>query len=195
MCTGHSIGVETTRERLTRRALLGRGLRLFAVGAAAALVGGSAPHLAFGAPVQGDWRRCSKCNQLFFDGYADKGRCSAGGGHAAGPREYLLTYDDSTGPGQGDWRYCSRCKTLFFNGYSAKGVCPRDGGSHLAAGYNFFLPHDRRAGTHEEESWRYCGQCQALYFSAAAPSACPKGGTHVAAGYLFVLALAGGRID
>jgi len=30
---------------------------------------------------QDNWRHCSKCRSLFWNGAADKGRCAAGGAH------------------------------------------------------------------------------------------------------------------
>ena len=33
--------------------------------------------------MQDNWRFCTRCYGLFFDGYADKGKCPAGGGHTA----------------------------------------------------------------------------------------------------------------
>lgn len=34
---------------------------------------------------QTNWRNCMKCQALFFDGFADKGTCPAGGGHELFP--------------------------------------------------------------------------------------------------------------
>jgi hypothetical protein len=158
---------------------------------------GAFPASAIAAPTQNNWRRCQKCNGLFFNGYADKGRCPAGGGHAVfGRGDYLVVYDDSTGPGQGDWRFCTKCKTLFFNGYPAKGVCAADRGGHTAAGYNFFLAHDRRPTGREDAYWRFCNKCMGLFYNnAPGSSVCPQGGRHVAQGYQFVLTIAGVNID
>ena len=84
---------------------------------------------------------------------------------------------------------------LFFNGYSAKGVCPA-GGGHQAAGYNFFLFHDRRPSGKEEDLWRFCNKCQVLFYTQASEtSVCAASGRHVAAGYKFLLTIQGGGID
>src|SRR5262245_16099295 len=32
--------------------------------------------------TQDEWRRCTKCNTLYFNGYRDRGRCPAGGVHS-----------------------------------------------------------------------------------------------------------------
>src|SRR3954463_10081553 len=69
------------------------------------------------AGVQGDWRFCHKCQALFFNGYAGKGVCAAGGGHEAAGYYFVLFYD-VPGPGQPDWRFCRKCQALFFDGYA-----------------------------------------------------------------------------
>jgi hypothetical protein len=41
--------------------------------------------------AQGGWRNCWKCQAMYFDGYADKGQCAAGGaheGHGDDPRTF-----------------------------------------------------------------------------------------------------------
>jgi hypothetical protein len=190
--------LERTFNQLTRRGFLSETVtRLAIIGTTATFVSGAVSTAALAAPTQANWRRCGKCNLLFWNGYRDKGRCPANGGHAVyGRFDYVLTYDDSTGPGQGDWRFCARCKAIFFNGYPAKGVCAGNSVGHEAAGYNFFLFHDRKPTGSEEANWRFCNQCHALFFSSAREtSVCAKGGNHVAAGYRFVLKLQGGNID
>ncbi len=42
--------------------------------------------------LQTAWRFCPKCFTLFFDGYPDKGRCSAGGGHVAQGWDFALLH-------------------------------------------------------------------------------------------------------
>jgi hypothetical protein len=188
--------LEPTFDQITRRSFLGQTVSLIAIGTGATLFSVLVPELALAAPTQSEWRRCEKCNMLFFNGYPNKGRCPAGNGHAVfGRFDYVLVYDDSTGPGQGDWRFCSKCKALFFNGYPSKGVCPA-GAGHEAAGYNFFLFHDRKPTGSEEGSWRFCNKCQALFFNSEPKrSICAAGGSHVAAGYNFVLRIQGANID
>lgn len=165
---------------------------------------------AFAAPpCQERWAHCVNCNLLFFDGYKDKGRCPAAGTPSNQPHKaeqrssgdikpYYLAYDDSTGPGQGDWRYCTKCKTLFFNGYPEKGSCAGDGKGHNAAGYNFFLYHDRSQRVHEERGWRFCDKCYSLFLAVtrANQAGCPADGKgHRAAGYQFLVGQRGQCID
>ena len=188
-------------EDICRRALLRRTASLLCVSTAAVVLGPGV-RFAFAAPSQNDWAHCIYCNMLFFNGYPqNKGRCAAYGVPSKSPHvgkkgdftKYQVTYDDSTGPGQGDWRYCRKCGVLFFNGYAEKGVCAADRGGHEAAGYNFFLYHDRQKHQDEEDGWRYCAKCHALFYASAAPTPpstfdCPADGKlHAAAGYRFVV--------
>lgn len=197
MSTYRRTPLERHFNQITRRRFLGRTVSPIAIGTATTFLSGAVPALILAAPTQANWRRCGKCNTLFWNGNADKGRCPATGKHTVfGRFDYVLTYDDSTGPGQGDWRFCTTCKALFFNGYPSKGACPGNNAGHQAAGYNFFLYHDRNPTGSEEGNWRFCNQCQALFYSnAPETSVCAKGGKHVAAGYKFVLKLQGGNID
>src|ERR1051325_1543428 len=101
--------------------------------------------------TQTDWRRCQKCQVLFYDGYPNKGLCEAGGGHQsaflipipiAHPLDFIPSYDvPETATAQAAWRYCTKCHAMFFDGYPEKGACPA-GNGHAAQGYVFVLPHD-----------------------------------------------------
>jgi hypothetical protein len=97
-----------------------------------------------GTPTAQDaWAICLNCRAMFYDGYADKGKCAAGGGHKTGGRNYVLSHDVAGIAGrpvvQNNWRYCGPCHALFYNGYADKGRCAA-GGGHQAMGYNFVLP-------------------------------------------------------
>lgn len=51
------------------------------------------PHDVPGTPTaQTQWRFCDKCHGMFYDGYADKGRCPAGGGHRAQGYDFVLPH-------------------------------------------------------------------------------------------------------
>jgi hypothetical protein len=184
------------REFLVLATMLGTGLALV-------LDGTISPVFAL-PPCQERWAHCINCNMLFFDGYKDKGRCPGRSNQAHIPEKragsikpYYLAYDDSTGPGQGDWRYCAKCKVLFYNGYPQKGVCPGDGKGHEAAGWNFFLYHDRPQRTHEEAGWHFCSKCNSLFYTRASNnSGCPADGKgHQLAGYKFLVGQRGQCID
>jgi hypothetical protein len=75
---------------------------------------------------------------MFFDGYPDKKKCAAGGGHAAQGYMFGLLHSGA-GQGQDAWRFCTKCHALFFDGYPNKGKCT-GGEGHAAAGFNFRLP-------------------------------------------------------
>ena len=44
------------------------------------------------AATQDAWRYCRKCHVMFFDGFPNKGRCAAGGGHVAQGFNFVLRY-------------------------------------------------------------------------------------------------------
>jgi hypothetical protein len=145
---------------------------------------------------QGNWRFCSKCHQLFFDGYPEKGRCPAGAGHSAIGFNFQIEYSSSRRqelPGrkrQYDWRFCQKCHTMFFDGYPNKGVCPA-GGGHAAAGYMFGLWDVNGPSfptSKMQNNWRFCNKCQALFYDGYPNKGrCPAGGGHVAQGLNFKL--------
>jgi hypothetical protein len=114
--------------------------------------------LPFGVPetpnAQTKWRMCKNCKAMFYNGYKGKGQCPAnetvhngkkiGGPHVADPEfQYVLPHDVPEKPTtQSQWRFCSKCFALFYNGFPKKGIC-KAGGEHVAAGYNFVMPHER----------------------------------------------------
>ncbi|MDX6559933.1 MAG: hypothetical protein QOF72_2982, partial [Blastocatellia bacterium] len=177
---------------VSRRDFFDRIMKAGITGAIAALMPGAVTRTLGAAPPpnQNEWRRCSKCRALFYNGFRSKGLCPAGRRHDAMiGANYYLTYD-SPGPGQRDWRFCSKCNALFFNGFQSKGVCP-GGGGHSAAGFNFTLLHDTRAAGHEKD-WRFCSKCEALFYNADSDKGvCAGHGGHVAAGYNFILKFRG----
>jgi hypothetical protein len=95
--------------------------------------------------AQKNWRPCTKCQAMVFNGYREKGHCPAGGGHKADSNpdmNHAIPHDiPSTPVAQAGWRFCNKCFAMFYDGYSAKGHCAA-GGPHVAQGYNFVLPHN-----------------------------------------------------
>lgn len=157
-------------EGARRRDVLLQSASALSLGIAGVVFGGTRASAA--PPVQDDWARCVNCNMLFFNGdRRNKGHCAAANGGAhEGERgdwkKYQVTYDDLTGPGQGNWRFCRKCSVLFFDGSPEKGACAGGAGGHEAAGYNFFLYHDRAAHQNEEGNWHYCLKCHGLFNAA-----------------------------
>lgn len=178
-------------ERKSRRDFLG-GL---ACGSAAALLLGPLASQA-GAAVQEEWRYCSKCHVMFFNGYRAKGRCGAGGAHRAQGYNFVLPHGiGESAQAQAAWRYCVRCQAMFFDGYPHKGACPA-GGGHAAEGFMFVLPHDVREGGLNQGRWRFCQQCHAMFFDGYADKGhCAAGGGHQAQGFNFVLRFRGNLED
>jgi hypothetical protein len=126
---------------------------------------------------------------MFFDGFAAKGNCAAGGAHEAQGFMFALPHDiPATGSGQDAWRYCEKCHAMFYDGFAQKGVCPSDGGGHQAQGFMFVLPHDVAPTGNAQDAWRFCDKCHALFFDGFADKGrCDAGGGHNAQGFMFVL--------
>jgi hypothetical protein len=139
---------------------------------------------------QNAWRYCQKCHVLFYDGYADKGVCKAGGGHIAQGFMFYLPWNiSSADPNttQDQWRYCGKCHALFYDGYTPKGVCPA-GDGHEAAGWTFIVPHDVGASANMQDEWRFCDKCHSMFYDGYTPKGvCPAGDEHHAQGFMFDL--------
>lgn len=172
--------------RPSRRRVLAQSVSL----AALACIGWPLPASA-AAGDQGEWRFCSKCETMFWNGGDKKGVCAAGGPHLAQGFLFALHYDDAAvdvPAVQYGWRYCSKCSSLFYNGYPTKGRCPA-GGAHAAQGFAFGLNHQAAAVASTQTEWRFCERCFALFWNGAASKGrCPAGGGHNAQGFTFTIA-------
>jgi hypothetical protein len=137
---------------------------------------------------QRDWRFCSRCNSLFFDGAPDKGRCPSGGAHAATGFNFEMPFDvPETANDQGAWRFCEKCRAMFFDGAQHKGACPA-GGGHVAEGLVFVIKHDVPEPLHFQGAWRHCEKCRVLFFDGFQhKGACTAGGGHTPEGFVFLL--------
>lgn len=98
---------------------------------------------------EGNWCSCRKCNSLFWNGEAYKGRCPAGGNHEAeGSFDYIVTVNavPPQAPAQDGWRWCTKCRVLFYSGDPNNlGDCPRGvlvGPNNLNGGYRPHTPHE-----------------------------------------------------
>jgi hypothetical protein len=134
---------------------------------------------------QANWRFCTKCYGLFFDGYPNfKGVCpvdSKGHAHDANqpfpplgwatayihpPADFnfALPHDIAADAWhEAGWRYCTRCAVLFRGqqlpgGSFDNGRCPA-GGDHTPAGYLFVLPHRLWQDSRNDRDWRFCTKC------------------------------------
>src|SRR4051812_48686278 len=83
---------------------------------------------------QANWRRCSKCQALYWAvDQNDSGLCPASGNHEpTEPTFRVLHISVEEDPKhQANWRFCRKCFTLFWDGDEVfKGRCPVDHGSH-----------------------------------------------------------------
>lgn len=135
--------------------------------------------------TQGNWRFCSWCYVLFFDGYPAKGYCPAdpaGSGHRAQGWNFYLHYDF---PGaenwQIGWRFCPDCYTLIWP------FDPTPWG-HNVQGWVFALHHGVGETAQRQSNWRYCWRCDSLFFWGYPDNGwCHAGGQHQASGFHFVL--------
>ena len=178
--------------QVSRRNFLDRMARLSANAMVAPFILDALSLRVLAAEAQDNWRLCSRCYALFVNGFPNKGRCPAGGGHEAQGYNFLLRHDvPESGKAQGAWRFCHKCNTMYFDGYPRKGACPA-GEGHVAAGYIFVLPHDIPVSGLTQGAWRFCNKCYTMFFDGyRRKGRCPVGGGHVAQGFNFVLRFRG----
>lgn len=120
----------------------------------------------FGEP---QWRFCTQCNGLFFNGDAVlKGTCAGaaipGTGHAAMGHDFVLRHGPAAASEQADWRRCARCFLLFLASDANPGGCPA-GAAHqpVPGGLNYALARDVPPGPGQPQ-WRRCRFCQSMFY-------------------------------
>ena len=129
--------------------------------------------------TQDNWRRCDKCQGLFFAG-TSLGVCPAGGAHVkTGSANYELMHDSKLEYGQGKWRWCKKCQGLFHAG--PVGKRPASGGHDKSASAEYFVLLNSPYAEHQEH-WRFCKKCQGLFFEETKASVCPGSGAHDTSG-------------
>lgn len=171
----------------SRRAVLTQSLNaIFALAAPALLLSTNAAFAEAG--IQNNWRYCTKCHGMFFDGYPKKNTCPKDrGDHTAAGYNFRIDHDTAkkaAAQRQFDWRFCNKCQVMFFNGYPTKGRCAA-GGAHVAQGYMFGL-NFKPPGGWQQNKWRFCNKCMALFYDGYPDKgACGAGGAHVGQGYEF----------
>jgi hypothetical protein len=138
--------------------------------------------------AQDEWRFCTKCNALFFNGFGPgqggptpKGVCPKDRGeHTAQGFNFILDFTPDfdapdTPTTQSKWRFCHKCNVMFFAGSKPQDRhCARDGG-HEEAGFHFVLPINRKGGpvlnppdqhfNSNQGHWHFCGKCTSLFFN------------------------------
>jgi hypothetical protein len=132
-------------------------------------------------PWQGNWRFCSKCYGLFFQGRRNPEACSGGGAHDASESGLYIIARNVNPPTlatQSNWRHCKKCRVLFFLGRGGTGRCAGGGGHEpdMASDYELSNNAPNVRGQH---GWRFCSKCYALCFIGRQDfGACPAGGPH-----------------
>lgn len=157
-----------------------------------------------GVGDQPEWRFCSKCFGMYYngDGQGRKGSCPAGGPHQPYGFNFVLHYDHARRqPAAGrdsqfEWRFCSKCFGMFWAGSGdSLGRCPVANRvspeftdtRHHPYGFIFGLPHDSPANAGQPD-WRFCRKCFGLFFDDPKngnKGKCPAGNAHVRAGNSF----------
>jgi hypothetical protein len=145
--------------------------------------------------TQNNWRWCSKCQGLWYNGFPDNGHCPADGLQhiSAGSGNYTLTIDAPIAGQQDNWRWCSKCYGLFYNGSPTNGTCPTDGKSHKNIGSGNYSLNSGAILAGQQDNWRWCSKCEGLHFNGnnpPNPGRCPAGGgQHLAESFDYKLPL------
>jgi Repeat of unknown function (DUF346) len=144
---------------------------------------------------QGKWRRCGKCQTMFFIGFSpNQGICPADRlrHEAADETDFVLPHDQPEDPNHvANWRRCRLCRCLFWDGLWMKGRCvattdPNNPVDHNAQGNEdipkflqdeLILTNDVQEDSKHQGNWRYCTKCNGL-FNASGNNNCPLGGGH-----------------
>ena len=140
---------------------------------------------------QGQWRRCRKCQTMFWSGYfPDQGICPEDGlGHeSADQTNFVLPHDQPEDSNHvASWRRCKKCAVLFWDGLWTKGSCAASNKGHDAIGNEaadpaaalqneVILTHSAPADSNHEANWHLCTKCLGLFFDDTDPfaqTACP----------------------
>jgi hypothetical protein len=125
-------------------------------------------------PGETDWRWCSRCQGLFYNGGSDIGRCAATKGpHSTtgSTKVYRLARIGDSMVGEKGWKWCSVCQGLFYGGDATAGVCLGGGGHDRSDSTEYVLAYGSAAGNIESD-WRWCKSCELLYFGGAGSGVC-----------------------
>lgn len=146
------------------------------------------------------WRRCNKCDVLFFATDINASHCPQGDTHtvaADSPLFECSTVEPAEGESLGNWARCKKCKGMFFDNMRINpgGRCPvanppgfRRG--HAAGRTVYNLAHEFPDNFPQpgQNKWRFCVKCFGLFFEPlSADTPCAAGGNHVARGFIFRL--------
>ena len=129
--------------------------------------------------MQGNWRWCSKCAEIFSEGSPTARTCPAdyGAHDSSVSLPYALPLGDGGAGQQGGWRWCKKCHALFYGGGGTQGVCPVD-----------YLPHDGsnslryatmmgEGALGQQSGWRWCKNCLSMFYGGGSnQGVCPVPG-------------------
>ena len=152
---------------------------------------------------QRGWKRCTKCQGLFFG--SNNGKCpNDNKTHTeASGENYSLIYEPYSDQAQKipshqpHWRWCKKCQSLFYfpkNMEEKAGKPPivvfdhgkcSEGGMHSREGSSIYhlkiLP-----STLTQSQWRWCNKCEALHrVTGSTTGSCYDGRNHRAAGSVY----------
>jgi hypothetical protein len=124
---------------------------------------------------QQGWKKCNKCQCLFFDGRV-KSKCIAGGEHKGDAVGNNSLAHGPNAPGEPNWRLCKKCQGLFFEG-KIRGNCPA-GEKHNSTGSDEYALICDDPNAHGWDNWRRCKKCQGLFNAETSNGICPNGRQH-----------------
>ena len=132
-----------------------------------------------GETLEPDWRRCKKCQCLFYGPAVSNSNCPAGGTHEKDDSNYGLMHSmDAVVGWESDWRLCNKCKSLHFGPGVLNSICPV-GETHTVGNWNYSLMYSETSDPTRQRDWRWCVKCQVLYFDPnVVGSKCAAGGPH-----------------
>lgn len=138
------------------------------------------------------WRRCSKCQAMWYSPYLGESHCPAGGNHDFVARDNfgVLAWSAAVTPPpqyERNWHRCVKCAGLFHDDGETS-VCPVEGGpaGRQHQGTQALERAVYRSGDGDtpqfsypaQSGWRRCKNCQGLILPTQSNNVCPAGGGH-----------------
>lgn len=130
--------------------------------------------------IVSSWRRCPKCQCVWYGAFGGLSACPAGGFHGyldEGNKPVLAAETCNSGdpvpPGrQTGWHRCKKCEGLVFP--AVAGVCPK-GGDHDPFAETYAIDHSLSP---TQGDFHHCTKCSTFYARDLTPSVCAAGGAH-----------------
>lgn len=134
--------------------------------------------------TQEGWRRCRRCQILFFslDRTGGLGVCPAGGAHESSDDFYLLRMGpEIAGVQLGGWSWCMHCMALFDRVGGNMGACPspRSLPERRHVNYSGAYAAVLEDGGHDRQpDWRWCSKCMGMFYDGGDGGICPRDHDH-----------------